>query len=178
MKVKSRLAACVQDERLTFTFIPPSRSVFAPRRYAYDWVGAHFLNKTSSCVTILWIEFFWTRYIRLHAARYPVGSSRVYVRVTRKPCTSLSYGLWPMLSLDVLRRFYTCTAESCYGAALIDITPIRKIRHLQAQLYLAPLPPTNRRLTRHVQYCSVYAIIVARKFLVPFLIGKRITQCA
>jgi len=49
MKVKSRLAAaCVQDERLTFTFIPPSRSAFAPRlRYAYDWVGERFLNKTS-----------------------------------------------------------------------------------------------------------------------------------
>jgi len=49
MKVKSRLAAaCVQDERLTFTFIPPSQSMFAPLlRYAYDWVGERFLNKTS-----------------------------------------------------------------------------------------------------------------------------------
>lgn len=164
MKVKSRLAACVQDERLTFTFIPPSRSVFAPRRYVYDWVGAHFLNKTSSCVTILWIKFFWTCYNRLHAARYPVSSSRVYVRVTCKLCTSLSYGLWrptcsryaiehttnAILDIYILRRLYTCTEEPYNGAVFIDITPIQKIYHLQEQLYLAPFLP-YRQLARHVQ---------------------------
>jgi len=128
MKVKSRLAACVQDERLTFTFIPPSRSVFAPRRYAYDWVGARFLNKTSCDDPVNQIS---EHDIHLHAAQYAVSSPRVYV--TRKSYTTLSYVYYGLdcgprlavtrhMSYDQCHRFYADFIRVLHWDILIHIS--------------------------------------------------------
>jgi len=85
MKVKSRLVACVQDERLTFTFIPPSRSVFAPREGTptTGWACIS-LIKPHRPVWRSCESDFCTRY---SFARCPIFSKFVpciYVRVTRK----------------------------------------------------------------------------------------------